>query len=119
MRPEFVYLIRFTSGTVKVGHTKRIDSRIKEHEKHARAHGVTIAETWHSETDNADGAESELMSLARSHGGQSIDGNPEFFTGVKWPALLRSARFRFDNHGAAWHEAMAFEGTDDPWARKR
>jgi predicted GIY-YIG superfamily endonuclease len=43
---RYVYVIEFTSGTVKVGQTRDARRRIGEHSKAAQAHGHTAARTW-------------------------------------------------------------------------
>lgn len=43
---RYVYVIEFTSGTVKVGQTRDARKRVGEHTRAARAHGHTAARTW-------------------------------------------------------------------------
>lgn len=44
-----VYVIEFTSGTLKVGQTGSPKNRLKEHEKGAEAHGYAVARSWFSD----------------------------------------------------------------------
>ncbi|WP_405673128.1 hypothetical protein [Streptomyces sp. NBC_01530] len=43
---RYVYVIEFTSGTVKVGQTRDARKRIGQHAAAAQAHGHTVARTW-------------------------------------------------------------------------
>lgn len=46
---RYVYVLEFTSGTVKVGQTRNPVNRFKEHAKAAEAHGHAIVRSWASE----------------------------------------------------------------------
>lgn len=45
---RYVYVIEFTSGTVKVGQARDAQKRIGQHAKTAQAHGHSAARTWMS-----------------------------------------------------------------------
>lgn len=97
--PDWVYLIRFSSGTVKVGRTKRIDPRIQEHEKNARAHGASVSETWCAMVHDGCAAEDALLSEAR-RAGRPVPGNPEFFEGLDFDTLRDFATGRFGDRAS-------------------
>ncbi|MDG9701726.1 hypothetical protein [Streptomyces sp. DH37] len=43
---RYVYVLEFSSGTVKVGQTGDPAKRVKEHENAAMAHGISVARSW-------------------------------------------------------------------------
>lgn len=87
----FVYAIRFSSGTVKVGQSKDAGRRIKEHAKNASCHGVQITDQWTSYLESYENVEGRLLILAREMGGVSIPSNPEYFTGLDYKRFVKRA----------------------------
>lgn len=46
---SYIYVVQFSSGTIKVGQTKDPTSRLRTHEAGARIHGVTVTDQWVSQ----------------------------------------------------------------------
>jgi hypothetical protein len=48
-RNRSLYILGFTSGTVKVGRAVDLSGRLAEHKRLAAVHGIQVARTWTSE----------------------------------------------------------------------
>lgn len=46
---DYVYVVQFSSGTIKVGKTKNPASRLRTHAATARTHGIKVAAQWVSQ----------------------------------------------------------------------
>lgn len=65
---EYLYVVQFSSGTVKVGRTRSPASRLKKHAATARGHGITVLAQWISqEVANAPELERELIAHCSRH----------------------------------------------------
>jgi hypothetical protein len=90
MNDGYVYVVAFSHGTVKVGQTANIGSRISTHKCNARSFGVTVTDWWASPV-HAEWQQNEeaLKVIARNLGGTPT--SPEYFTGVDFAALVNEA----------------------------
>jgi DNA-binding transcriptional regulator YiaG len=103
-----VYVIEFTSATVKVGSTKNAVTRHEQHEVGARAHGHTIAQSWYSAAHVEWKAnERHLLAFCRSQGGEPIAG-AEYFRGVSFD-LVRTEVLRLPFTPLAANDSAEFE----------
>jgi hypothetical protein len=81
-----VYVLRFTTGVVKVGKAVNPATRIAAHRRHAQIHGVAISDgyvsdvhPYHSRTER------QLIDYCAQQGSRIAEGN-EYFTGVEFDA---------------------------------
>lgn len=78
----YVYAIRFTTGTVKVGETARPEGRLKDHAKAAEAHGIGIDKAWTSKKHAGyHDTEQKLIDFC-TWLGVPVAGVTEHFTGI-------------------------------------
>lgn len=91
MNAGYVYVIEFDNGTVKVGQSKAISSRLRMHKQNARGFGLKMTRHWVSPR-HCGWLENEevLKRIARELGGEAT--TPEFFTGVSFDALTERSR---------------------------
>lgn len=83
----YVYLILFSSGAIKVGHTQNPATRMKSHAATARAHGVEIAAHWVSQPiTNSRQNERRLIDFCNSRFIPVNDG--EYFSGADTSDVL-------------------------------
>lgn len=76
----YLYVIAFSTGTVKVGKTKRPEKRFGEHEREAAAFGGTITERWLSAAhDGYATNEGRLIDACATEGTQI---RREYFSGL-------------------------------------
>ena len=91
MNAGYIYVIAFSHGTVKVGQTTHISSRLGTHRGNAKSFGVTVTDWWaspiHTEWRQNEEA---LKAIARNLGG--TPSSPEYFTGVDFAAIVDEAR---------------------------
>lgn len=84
---DFVYVIQFSSGTIKVGRTQNPSSRLKSHAAVARAHGLTVAAQWVSQPiTTARQSERRLIGFCNDRFTPLNDG--EFFSGATIDEVL-------------------------------
>jgi hypothetical protein len=75
----YIYVLRFTSGTLKVGHTTRPRVRVTQHKSAARVHGASIDRLWISPPHaNYRDNEDRLVALC---GREWVPINDEYFAG--------------------------------------
>lgn len=103
MMPDWAYLIKFSSGTVKVGYTKRIDSRIEEHAKRAAVYGEVV-DTWCAIVPDGYLAERALLAEARRMG-TLLKRKAEWFSGLDFDHMRRFATDLFGDRES--QEAVA------------
>ncbi|MEV8639338.1 hypothetical protein AB0395_47565 [Streptosporangium sp. NPDC051023] len=85
-----VYVIKFSSGRVKVGFTADLKTRLANHVGAAKAHGITIEEKWTSPFHKeARPNEKRLIEFCRSIPGAEASG--EHFTGVSFDDIVKFA----------------------------
>lgn len=84
-----LYVVEFSTGTVKVGKTKRPDKRIGEHEREAAAFGGRIADRWVSPAhDGYDANEVTLIAECAREGKQI---KREYFSGLPFARAVELA----------------------------
>jgi hypothetical protein len=91
MSAGHVYVIAFSGGTVKVGQTQNLVSRMAVHKASARNFGQTVTAFWTSplHTEWLDNEEA-LKAAASELGGVPV--SSEYFSGVDFAALTERAR---------------------------
>lgn len=90
-RERFVYVIEFTSGTVKVGQTANPEKRLLAHKQGARAHGHAIARSWVSMPHvNYDASEQSLIAFCSAR--WSASSGHEYFAGAGFEQVVEYAK---------------------------
>lgn len=85
-----LYVVEFSTGTVKVGKTRRPDKRIGEHEREAAAFGGRISDRWVSAAhDGYDTAEDALIDACCLEGKQI---KREYFAGLPFDRAVELAQ---------------------------
>jgi len=85
-----VYVVAFSDGLVKVGHTTDFETRQKAHTRVARRYGHTPSSHWAAVTASALEDEQVLIQLAMNAGGKPKATSKEWFTNVDVDALMAS-----------------------------
>jgi hypothetical protein len=89
-RERFVYVIEFTSGTVKVGQTANPQGRLHSHKQGARAHGHAIARSWVSAPHvNYDANEQALIAFCSAR--WSTSSGHEYFANANFDQVVEHA----------------------------
>ncbi|WP_045562338.1 GIY-YIG nuclease family protein [Streptomyces sp. FxanaA7] len=86
-----VYVLAFTSGTVKVGQTRNPVNRFKEHGKAAEAHGHTITRSWAS-TPHIEFRENESALIGFCSDRWGAASGREAFRGADFDAVVEYAQ---------------------------
>jgi len=87
----YLYVIQFSSGTIKVGRTGDPASRLRGHRRHAWAFGVSIARAWVSNAHpEHEATETRLIDFAASTA-TGDRARREFFHGADFDKLVRYA----------------------------
>lgn len=85
-----VYVVEFTSGTLKIGQTQRLKARMATHEQAARMHGHSIAKSWSSPAHAAYKANEEAL-ISFSAARWDVLFGREYFTGADFDAIVAYA----------------------------
>jgi hypothetical protein len=87
----YVYVLRLSSGVVKVGKTNNFGIRLKAHTSSTATYGVTVDEYWvspyHSGTDTN---EKRLIEYCKLNGAPT-NGSGEWIIGVEYADVVRFA----------------------------
>ncbi len=87
----YIYVIEFSSGTIKVGKAKNVSQRIGQHAKDARNHGITIVRSWQSPAHTGrDGNEQQLIAFCWEQFGHPVSGD-EYFVGADFDVIVQFA----------------------------
>lgn len=90
-RGDYLYVVEFNSGTVKVGRTRHPETRLKNHATTGRPHGITVVAQWVSQPHRlARANESELIRFCAERY-RSLNGG-EFFAGACTNEIVRFAQ---------------------------
>lgn len=85
----YLYAIKFSTGTVKVGQTRDLFRRMGEHLRDSAAYGVAIVDYWHSEPHpNYLDNEADLIHGCRALGNRA---KREYFHGTDFDAVVTIA----------------------------
>jgi hypothetical protein len=106
----YVYVIRFGSGTVKVGKSTEPRQRISQHHRMAAAHNVQLTKVWVSRA-HADysGTEQRLIEFCAS---RSRRIRREYFDGMDFNAAVNFARQFDGTELVGWGAAMPIEADE-------
>lgn len=86
----FVYVIKFSDNTVKVGRSKKPDERLQQHRLDGAKFGLTIARWWVSDLHRTfEATESLLTGFARDSG--ALQGGLEYFTNLSFAKTVEFA----------------------------
>lgn len=90
-RHQFVYVLQFSSGTVKVGQTKSPESRLSQHAEEARRHGCTVVQSWVSPPHVGHGAnEKALIKFCATRWAKAT--GSEYFAGASFEQTVEYAK---------------------------
>lgn len=93
-RPQlegYIYVIEFSSGTVKVGKAKDVAKRLGQHAKDARNHGITIVRSWRSPVHTSRNEnEQRLIAFCWEHFGHPVSGE-EYFASADFDVIVQFA----------------------------
>ncbi len=91
----FIYVIRFDTGSIKVGMTNDPKRRLLEHRRHAAAYGVVITAHWVSPSHlNYIDNEAELLGVCREY---ETPTKKEYFHGLDFDSVVKVATcLRYD-----------------------
>lgn len=87
---QHIYVIEFTSSTVKVGRTNSPKNRLADHAKTARTHGVTVTRSWFSKPHKGYG-ENEAALIAFCAERWNVSGGKEYFAAADYAEVLQYA----------------------------
>ncbi len=86
-----VYIVEFTSGTVKVGKTTSPEQRLAHYRQTSAIHGGSVLNHWMSPSHPGfHGNESSLIGFCRTHGERAV--GKEYFRGLAFAEVLAFAQ---------------------------
>lgn len=87
---EFIYVVEFSSGVVKVGKTvSQIEGRIRAHQRDAERFNLTLKH-WFTEVNRGRACELRLIQAAHDLGGEVTRGI-EYFRNVDYDDVISAA----------------------------
>jgi hypothetical protein len=87
---QYIYVIEFTSGVVKVGRTNTPQKRLAKHARTAQSHGVTISRSWFS-TPHTGYGKNEMALIAFCAERWDISGGREYFGAADYEEIVQYA----------------------------
>jgi hypothetical protein len=87
----YVYVVEFSSGTIKVGKSANVGQRLRQHAKDALNHGITIVRSWQSPAHTTwSENEQALIAFCWEQFGHPVSGD-EYFTDADFPVIAQYA----------------------------
>lgn len=87
---DYIYIVQFGSGTIKVGKTKNPTSRLRTHAATARTHGIKVAAQWISQPITTAAENERLLIRFCNERFTSLNGG-EYFAGAVIDEVLAFA----------------------------